>query len=157
MIKVGDRIPNSILRIKNDTINEVETDQLFINKTSVLFALPGAFTPTCSAKHLPGYINLYDKMKKKGIDDIFCLAVNDPHVMKAWGEQNNILTKIGMLSDSDCSFSRKIGLDHNYGPVLGHRSLRFSILIDNCLIRKLFIEKVGQFEISSAENMIKHL
>ncbi len=157
MIKIGERIPNSILRIKNEKIEEINTDDIFSNCKIVLFALPGAFTPTCSAKHLPGYLDASEKIKIKGVNEIFCLAVNDPHVMKEWGIHNKVSNKIKMLSDSDCSFSKKIGLDHDYGVILGHRSLRFSMLIEDCILAKLFVDEVGVFKYSSAENLFPHI
>ena len=157
MIKVGEKIPNLILRSKRDKIYEFNSNDFFSNKRIVLFGLPGAYTSTCSSLHLPSYINLFDKIKSKGIDVIACLAVNDPHVMKAWAEHNNILEKIEMISDSDCAFSKHLGLDHNYGPVLGVRSLRFSMIVNNCIIENLFVEEVGKFDVSSAENIISYL
>ena len=157
MIKIGDQIPKSILRIKNEKIEEIFTNNIFFNCKTILFALPGAFTPTCSAKHLPGYLDHYEKFIKKGIQKIICLAVNDPHVMKEWGKQNNVLNKIIMVSDSDCSFSKTIGLDHHYGAVLGHRSLRFAMVIEDNVLVKLFVDDVGVFKNSSAENLLSNL
>ena len=98
-----------------------------------------------------------EKIKIKGVNEIFCLAVNDPHVMKEWGIHNKVSNKIKMLSDSDCSFSKKIGLDHDYGVILGHRSLRFSMLIEDCILAKLFVDEVGVFKYSSAENLFPHI
>ena len=157
MINVGDRIPKSILRIKTEKIEEIITDEIFSNCKTILFAVPGAFTPTCSAKHLPGYLNLFEKIKSKGVEKIICLAVNDPHVMKEWGVQNKVLNKILMISDSDCSFTKKIGLDHNYGVILGHRSLRFAMIIEDCKLTQLFVDEVGVFKFSSAENILTYL
>ena len=157
MIKVGDKIPKSILRVKNEKIEEIITDDIFSNCKTILFAVPGAFTPTCSAKHLPGYLNSYENIKKKGIKNIICLAVNDPHVMKEWGIKNKVSNKISMISDSDCSFTRKIGLDHDYGVILGHRSLRFAMIIQDCELVKLFVDEVGVFKFTSAENLLTYL
>ena len=94
MIKVGDELPQGILRTKTATIHELKTDDMFSGKKVVVFSLPGAFTPTCSAKHLPGFKNLYQDIIDKGVDKIMCFAVNDPHVMKAWAEQNDVFGKI---------------------------------------------------------------
>ncbi len=157
MIKIGDKIPKSILRIKNEKIEEITTENIFSNCKTILFAVPGAFTPTCSAKHLPSYLELYEKIINKGVQKIFCLAVNDPHVMKEWGKYNNVSNKIIMLSDSDCSFSKKIGLDHDYGMILGHRSLRFAMLIEDNILVKLFVDKVGFYKNSSAENLLLNI
>lgn len=157
MIKIGDKIPNLVLRSKNDKIYEFNADEFFSHKRVVLFGLPGAYTSTCSSRHLPSYISLLPKIKSKGIDIVACFAVNDPHVMKAWAEHNNILDKIKMISDTDCSFSKHLGLDHDYGSVLGIRSLRFSMIINDCIIENLFVEEVGKYDISSAENIINYL
>ena len=127
------------------------------SKKVVLFALPGAFTPTCSAKHLPGYIKSYQDIKNKGVDTIACMAVNDPHVMRAWALANAVEEKIDMLSDSDCSVSESLGLDMNFGKVMGRRSRRFSMVIEDNIIKKSFVEEVGAFEVSTAENILKNL
>ena len=156
MIKVGDELPQGILRTKTATIHELKTDDMFSGKKIVLFSLPGAFTPTCSAKHLPGFKNLYQDIIDKGIDKIMCFAVNDPHVMKAWAEQNDVFGKIEMISDPDSSYTKKIGLDF-YTPHMGIRSVRFAMIIDNKVITHLFVEEPGVFDVSSAENIIKHL
>ena len=156
MIMVGDKMPSGILRTKNSTIQELDAQELFVKKKTVLFALPGAFTPTCSAKHLPGYINYYDTIINKGIDKIMCFAVNDPHVMKAWAEQNDVFGKIEMISDPDASYTKKIGLDF-YTPHMGIRSVRFAMIIVNKTITHLFVEEPGVFDVSSAENIIKNL
>ena len=157
MIKIGEKIPKSILRIKNEKIEEIITENIFVNCKTILFAVPGAFTPTCSAKHLTGYLEHYEKIIEKGVQKIICLSVNDPHVMKEWGKHNNVSNKIMMLSDSDCSFSKRIGLDHNYGAILGHRSLRFAMVIENNVLVKLFVDEVGVFKNSSAENLLLNL
>ena len=157
MIKIGEKIPKSILRIKNEKIEEIITENIFLNCKTILFAVPRAFTPTCSAKHLPGYLEHYEKIIEKGVQKIICLSVNDPHVMKEWGKHNNVSNKIMMLSDSDCSFSKRIGLDHHYGAILGHRSLRFAMVIENNVLVKLFVDEVGVFKNSSAENLLLNL
>ncbi len=157
MITLGQKLPNLILRKKTDKIYEVFCDDFFSSKKVILFGLPGAFTPTCSAKHLPGYIELFDDIINKGVDTIACISVNDPHVMKAWAEHNKVLDKIVMLADSDCSFSKAIGLSHDYGVILGKRSLRFSMIVKDCIVEQLFVEEVGNFNVSSAHNIIKFL
>ena len=157
-IKVDETFPSGVLRLKDDEgVKEIKTEEYFDNKIVVLFAVPGAFTPTCSAKHLPGYIRLYDQMKAKGVSSIGCMAVNDPHVMKAWGDVSGVDGKIDMLSDSDCSISKSLGLDMNFGKVLGHRSKRFAMIVDNKVITHLFVEEVGAFEVSTAENILESL
>ena len=157
-INAGENFPLGTFRIKDsEGVKEVSTELYFKSQKVVLFALPGAFTPTCSAKHLPGFINNYEKIISKGVSKVACMAVNDPHVMKAWGEVSGVDSKIDMLSDSDCSISTSLGLDMNFGKILGHRSKRFAMIVDNNIIIKLFIEEVGAFEVSTAENIINNL
>ena len=156
--KIGNNFPSGIFLIKdNEGIKEVRTEDFFKNKKVVLFALPGAFTPTCSAKHLPGYIKFYQEIKDKGVDIIACMAVNDPHVMRAWALANAVEEKIDMLSDSDCSVSESLGLDMNFGKVMGRRSKRFAMVVEDNVITKSFVEEVGAFEVSTAENILKNL
>ena len=155
---IGNNFPSGIFLIKdNEGIKEVRTEDYFKNKKVVLFALPGAFTPTCSAKHLPGYIKFYQEIKDKGVDIIACMAVNDPHVMRAWALANAVEEKIDMLSDSDCSVSESLGLDMNFGKVMGRRSKRFAMVVEDNVITKSFVEEVGAFEVSTAENILKNL
>ena len=157
-INVGEKFPLGTFRIKDsEGVKEVSTELYFKSQKVVLFALPGAFTPTCSAKHLPGFINNYEKIISKGVSKVACMAVNDPHVMNAWGEVSGVEGKIDMLSDSDCSISTSLGLDMNFGKILGHRSKRFAMIVDNNIIIKLFVEEVGAFEVSTAENIIDNL
>ena len=158
LINAGEKFPLGTFRIKDsEGVKEVSTELYFKSQKVVLFALPGAFTPTCSAKHLPGFINNHEKIISKGVSKVACMAVNDPHVMKAWGEASAVDGKIDMLSDSDCSISTSLGLDMNFGKILGHRSKRFAMIVDNNIIIKLFIEEVGAFEVSTAENIINNL
>ena len=157
-IKVGNNFPSGIFRIKgSDGIKEITTEKYFDNKKVVLFALPGAFTPTCSAKHLPSFIKNYSAITSKGVAKVACMAVNDPHVMQAWGEVSGVDNKIDMLSDSDCSISISLGLDMDFGKVMGHRSKRFAMIVDNNIITHLFVEEIGAFEVSSAENILNNL
>tara|TARA_B100001063_G_scaffold80714_1_gene75096 strand:- start:209 stop:688 length:480 start_codon:yes stop_codon:yes gene_type:complete len=157
-ISLGDSFPSGTFLIKdNDGVKHIKTEEYFKSKKVVLFALPGAFTPTCSAKHLPSYIKNHKQIKEKGVSVIACMAVNDPHVMRAWGDANEVIEKIDMLSDADCSISESLGLDMDFGKVMGRRSRRFSMVVENNIIIKLFVEEIGAFEVSSAENMLKHL
>tara|TARA_X000000368_G_C22860570_1_gene636334 strand:- start:379 stop:858 length:480 start_codon:yes stop_codon:yes gene_type:complete len=157
-INAGEKFPIGTFRIKDsEGVKELSTELYFKSQKVVLFALPGAFTPTCSARHLPGFINNHEKIISKGVSKVACMAVNDPHVMKAWGEASAVDGKIDMLSDSDCSISTSLGLDMNFGKILGHRSKRFAMIVDNNIIIKLFIEEVGAFEVSTAENIINNL
>ena len=157
-IGVGDSFPSGTFLLKDhEGVKHISTEEYFKSKKVVLFALPGAFTPTCSAKHLPSYIKNYEQILEKGVSVVACMAVNDPHVMRAWGEANSVVGKIDMLADTDCSISEALGLEMDFGKVMGRRSRRFSMVVENNIISKLFVEEIGAFEVSSGENMLKHL
>ena len=157
-IDIGNDFPSGIFLIKDgEGIREVKTEEYFKSKKVVLFALPGAFTPTCSARHLPGFIKFYQEIKDKEVDIVACMAVNDPHVMYAWGLANKVEGKIDMLSDSDCSVSVSLGLDMNFGKIMGRRSRRFAMIVEDNVITKSFVEEVGAFEVSTAENILRNL
>ena len=155
MIKVGDKIPSMTLkRIGQSGMEEVSTDELFKGKV-VLFAVPGAFTPTCSMKHLPGYVQQAEAFKGKGVDRVVCLAVNDPFVMKAWGDQNKVDGKVVMLPDGNGALTKALGLEMDgSGFGLGSRSQRFALYAENGVVKDLQVEKPGAFEVSSAEAML---
>lgn len=156
MIEQGKTIPEGTIRLKDASgIKEISTQDYFKDKRVVMFGLPGAFTGTCSQKHLPSFIEHSDAILAKGYT-IACIAVNDPHVMKAWGDTSNVDGKIDMLSDSDCSLTAAMGLDKQFGAVLGHRSKRYAMIIDNGVITKLFVDESG-FNLSSAENVFENL
>lgn len=157
MIKQGQRLPSATLSelTKEGMVNH-STDELFANKKVVLFALPGAFTPTCSEAHLPGYVVLADKIKAKGVDIIACVSVNDAFVMKAWGEVHNA-SEVMMLGDGDASFTKAIGLDKDTAGFGGIRSERYAMIIENGIVKKLNIDPPGQFEVSTAEAMLASL
>ena len=157
-IKENDLLPNSevfIIELGEPTKKNIE--DFFKNKKVILFGVPGAFTSVCSKKHLPSYINMYDKFKEKGIDHIICLSVNDPFVMNAWGKENNVDNKITMLGDPFLNFTKDIGADvDKSGRGLGIRSNRYTMFVDNMKVIKLQEEKdTGTCEISAAENFIK--
>ena len=158
-IKVGDKIPSVTLQQKTaDGVSPVTTDELFKGKRVVLFAVPGAFTPTCSAKHLPGFVQNSEALKGKGVDQVICMAVNDAFVMDAWGKAQNVGDKVNLLSDGNGEFAKALGLDFDAsGPGLGVRSQRFSMLIEDGVVKKLNVEKPGAFEVSSAEAMLAQL
>src|SRR5215813_3059541 len=138
-IKIGDRIPNvSLKHMDKDGMQTVSTDDLFKGKKVVLFALPGAFTPTCSAKHLPGFVNHFDQIKAKGVDTVACLSVNDAFVMDAWGKQQNATDKVLMLADGNGDFSKAVGLTMDgtaYG--MGLRASRYAMVVDNGVVKTL--------------------
>ncbi len=156
MIAEGNKIPEGIIRTKDQSgIKEISTQDYFANKKVIMFGLPGAFSGTCSQKHLPSFLEHAEEIRSKGYF-IACLAVNDPHVMKAWGEVSNIEGRIDMLSDSDCSLSTAMGLDKEFGAILGHRCKRYAMVIENLEVKKIFVDESG-FNLSSAENVLQSL
>ena len=159
MIKVGDRIPNITLQQKTaDGIQPVSTDQLFKGKKVVVFAVPGAFTPTCSMKHLPGFVQKADEIKKKGIDTIACVSVNDAFVMDAWGKAQSAGDKVVMLGDGNAEFTKAMGLTMDgTANGMGTRSQRYAMVVDNGVIKELNIEEPGAFSVSSAEHILTQL
>jgi peroxiredoxin len=158
MIKVGDKIPSMTLkRIGPSGMEEISTDALFEGKV-VLFAVPGAFTPTCSMKHLPGFIESADAFAAKGVDRVVCLAVNDPFVMKAWSDHNKAEGKVEMLPDGNADFTKALGLELDAsGFGLGTRSQRFALYAEDGVVKDLEVEKPGAFEVSSAEFMLARI
>jgi len=157
MIEVGQRIPTSTLsQLTSDGMVNHNTDELFAGKKVVLFAVPGAFTPTCSEAHLPGYVVFADQFKAQGVDLIVCVSVNDAFVMKSWGEAQNA-SELLMLGDGDASFTKALGLDMDTAGFGGVRSQRYSMLIDNGVVTVLNVEQGGEFEVSKAEVMLSAL
>ena len=158
-IKVGDKIPSATLRyLSPEGPKEITTDELFGGKKVALFAVPGAFTPACSQRHLPGFVERAADLKAKGIDTIACIAVNDQAVMGAWGKAQNVGDKVLMLADGSGDFTRAVGLELDLTKGgLGKRSQRYSMLVDNGVVKQLNVEKAGQFEVSSADAMLKGL
>jgi len=158
-INVGDRLPPVCLKtIRPEGIVDVSTDELFASETSVLFAVPGAFTPTCSAKHLPGFIDHIDDFKAKGVHLLACTSVNDVFVMDAWAKDANAGNNIMMLADGNADFAIAVGLELSLRERgLGVRSKRYAMIIDGGIVKELFIEKLGAFEISSATNVLSYL
>ena len=155
-IKVGDKIPSVTLMEKQEGgPAPVTTDALFAGRKVALFALPGAFTPTCSAKHVPGYVQNYEALKAKGIDTIACLSVNDAFVMGAWGVDQGAGGKVRMLADGNGEFTRAVGLDFDASKFgMGTRSQRYSMIVDNGVVTSLNVEEPGAFEVSSADHML---
>ncbi len=157
MITVGASLPEATFNLlDNGDMKHPHSNNLFADKKVVLFAVPGAFTPTCSKAHLPGYVALADKIKAKGVDSIICLSVNDAFVMDAWGKQNNA-DELIMLADGNGHFTESIGLDMDTDDFGGIRSVRYSMLVEDGVVRKLNIEDPGRFEVSDAESMLKSL
>jgi peroxiredoxin len=158
-IGVGDRIPSVTLKhIGPDGMAEITTDQLFAAGTVVLFAVPGAFTPTCSIKHLPSFIEHAAALKEKGVDRIVGMAVNDPFVMKAWGEQTGAGDAVFLLADGNGTFTRALDLEMDgTGYGLGMRSKRFALVARDGVVTHIAVEKPGAYEVSSAEAVLAAL
>jgi peroxiredoxin len=157
-IKENDQIPNSdVFVIENGDLIKKNTREFLKNKKVVLFGLPGAYTSVCSSKHLPGYVNMFEQYKEKGIDRIICISVNDPFVMNAWGKEHKVRDKILMIGDPFLNFTKAIGADVDKSARgLGIRSNRYTMLVDNLKIVKLQEEEdTGSCEVSAAENFIK--
>ncbi|MCF6434368.1 peroxiredoxin [Pseudoalteromonas sp. MMG022] len=157
MIEQGQTLPAATLsELGADGMINHDIKELFANKRVVLFAVPGAFTPTCSASHLPGFVALADKIKAKGVDMIACVSVNDAFVMKAWGEAQNA-EEIRMLADGDASFTKALGLEMDTQSFGGVRSTRYAMIVDNGVVTLLNVEAPKQFEVSKAEAILESL
>ena len=156
MIKVGDKLPSvSVREVKEGGVQEVSTDDFFKGKKIALFAVPGAFTSTCSVKHLPSFVNNADALKKKGIDAVVCTAVNDPAVLRAWAEQGNATGKVTMLADGNGDLARALGLEVDLTKAgMGKRSRRYSMVVDNGVVKQLNVEEPGAFGVSSGDHML---
>src|SRR5471032_34259 len=159
MIKVGDKIPSVTLMEKQEGgPAPVTADELFAGKKVALFALPGAFTPTCSAKHVPGFVQNSEALKAKGIDTIACLSVNDAFVMGAWGKDQGAGDKVRMLADGNGEFTAAVGLEMDGSKFgMGKRSQRYSMIVHDGVVKELNVEQPGAFEVSSAEHMLGQL
>lgn len=157
-IQAGDRIPDVVLSVmSSEGPAPLSTADLFGGKRVVLFSVPGAFTPTCSAKHLPGFVEHADEILSRGVDEIVCMAVNDVFVMNAWGKSAKA-DKITMVADGNGEFSRALGLDLDASAFgMGQRSQRFALIADDGVVTKLFVEAPGEFRVSSAENVLNEL
>ena len=158
-IKVGDRMPaGTFSRMGKDGPEKVTTDQLFRGKTVVLFSVPGAFTSTCDARHLPGYVDHVAEFKAKGVDTVACMAVNDVFVMNAWGKSAKVDGGVMMLADGNAEYAKSLGLEldaSGYG--MGVRGQRFALVVKDGVVAKLFVEKPGEFKVSAAEHVLAEL
>ena len=153
-IQTGDPIPEVVLKHIDDGVQMIDTRTLFDDRKVVLFAVPGAFTPTCSEKHLPSFIAQFDAFRSRGID-VACMAVNDPFVMQAWGKSLDVPTGMRMLSDGNGDFARALGLEMDasaYG--MGMRTRRFAQYSENGVVRQLFVEAPGEYKVSGAEHVL---
>ena len=158
-IKVGDKVPAVNFRVLTaEGPKELTSDELFKGKKVAFFAVPGAFTPTCSQRHLPGYVDKAAALKAKGVDTIACISVNDAFVMGAWGKDQKTEGKVTMLADGSGDFTRAVDLELDATRNgLGKRSQRYSMLVDNGVVKALHIEAPGKFEVSDADTMLKDL
>ena len=155
-IKAGDKVPAVKLKsMTKDGIKDFTTDDIFKGKKVAIFGLPGAFTPTCSAKHLPGFVNHYDALKAKGVDTVACISVNDAFVMDAWGKSQNVGDKVLMLADGNAEFAKALGIEMDgTGYGMGLRMKRFSAYVVDGTVKSFNLEKPGAFEVSNAETML---
>jgi peroxiredoxin len=158
-ISAGEKIPAGALARKTaDGIDQVSTDDLFAGKTVVLFSVPGAFTPTCSAQHLPGFVQKAADLKAKGVDTIACMAVNDPFVMEAWGNSQSVGDKVMMLADGSAAFTKQLGMELDLvDRGLGVRSQRFAMIVEDGTVKQVLLDEGGVFEKSSAESVLENL
>ena len=158
-IKVGDKVPSVTVRyVSPDGVQAVTTDEFFRGKKVALFGVPGAYTRTCSERHLPSYVTHAEELKRKGVDTIACISVNDQFVMDAWGKERGAGGKVVMLGDGSGDFVRAIGLElDRIKEGMGIRTQRYSMLVDDGVVKALNVEQPGQFEVSSAEAMLKAL
>jgi peroxiredoxin len=164
-IQIGDRLPEATLSESTQfgdacplSPAPVSVTEATRGKRVVVFGLPGAYTPTCSAQHVPGYVTHRESLAAKGVDEIWCVSVNDGFVMAAWGQQLGALGKVRMLGDGSADFTKKLGLELDLTPFgMGLRMQRFSMLVEDGVVRQLFIEKPQKFEVSNAETMLSAL
>ncbi len=158
-LKVGDKVPSVTLRyLTPEGMKEVSSDEFFRGRKVALFAVPGAYTRTCSQRHLPSYVNNAAALKAKGIEEIACLSVNDAFVMNAWGKEHGADGKVVMLGDGSADFTKAVGLDlDRISAGMGIRSQRYSILVEDGVVKALNVEPSGEYGVSSAEAMLEKL
>lgn len=166
MIKIGERLPEGTLSefIESETAgcslgpNSFKVSDLVKGKKIAIFGLPGAYTPTCSAKHVPSYLANYDKLKAKGVDEIWCISVNDAHVMGAWGRDQKATGKIRMMADGNAEYTKALGLEQDMSAGgMGLRMRRMSMLVEDGVVKQLNVEAPRKYEVSDAETMLKQM
>ncbi len=156
-IELGARIPSVTLNVLKDGVQAITTDEIFSGRKVVLFSVPGAFTPTCSAKHLPGYVENFDKFQSRGID-VACMAVNDAYVMKAWSKDQHVPEALIMLADGNANLARALGLEMDASAFgMGVRSKRFALYAEDGVVKALNIDAPGEFKVSGAEAVLETL
>lgn len=166
MIQVGERLPDLKLSEYSETEgascslgpNPVDLQAASARKKIAVFGLPGAFTPTCSAQHVPGYVNRYDELRAAGIDEVWCISVNDAFVMGAWAREQHCAGKVRMIADGDAAFATATGLTLDlHGRGMGLRSCRYSMVVEDGVVTRLNVEQPGKFEVSSADRLLEQL
>ena len=159
MIKAGDRMPaGTFTLVTKDGPQKVSAEEFFKGRKVVLFSVPGAFTPTCDAKHLPGFVEKAADIKGKGVDAIACMAVNDAFVMKAWGKAQNTDGNVEMIADGNAEYTKALGLEMDAsGFGMGIRGQRFSLFVDDGVVKQVNVEQKGEFKVSSAEHVLTQL
>ena len=156
-LQIGDRIPETTLKRIREGVETIDTPTLFSGRKAVLLAVPGAFTPTCSERHLPGFIEHFDAFRSRGID-VYCVSVNDPFVMQAWGKSLDVPDGLEMLADGNADFTRALGLEMDAsGYGMGIRSRRYALYAEDGVVRQLWVESPGEFKVSSAEHVLENL
>jgi peroxiredoxin len=156
-ISIGDRVPSATLNELRDGVQAISTDELFGGRKVVLFAVPGAFTPTCSAKHLPGYVEKLDAFRDKGVE-VACLSVNDAFVMGAWARDQNVPGDLRMLADGNGNFAKALGLELDATPFgMGLRAKRFALYAEDGVVKQLHVEAPGEFKVSAADYVLEQL
>lgn len=156
-LQINDRIPEVTLKRIREGVETIDTLSLFEGRKAVLFAVPGAFTPTCSERHLPGFVQHFEDFRKRGIE-VYCVSVNDPFVMQAWGKSQEIPDGLQMLADGNADLTRALGLEMDAsGYGMGIRSKRYALYAEDGLVKQLWIEAPGEFKVSSAEHVLEQL
>ncbi|MBD9369106.1 peroxiredoxin [Xanthomonas sp. XNM01] len=156
-VNIGDRIPEVVLKRIREGVESIDTPTLFDGRKVLLFAVPGAFTPTCSEKHLPGYVAHFEQFRSRGID-VICLAVNDPFVLQAWGRTLDAPAGLQLVSDGNAELTRALGLEMDAsGYGMGVRAKRFALYAEDGIVKQLFVEAPGEFKVSAAEYVLEHL
>ena len=158
-IQTGDKLPDATLvKVTENGPEQVNTADYFKGRKVALFSVPGAFTPTCSAKHLPGFVDKAEELKAKGVDEIVCTAVNDAFVMGAWGKNANAGASVTMLADGNGDFTKKVGLELDASKFgMGHRSQRYAMVVENGVVKTVEVEEGGDFKVSAAEHILTRL
>jgi glutaredoxin/glutathione-dependent peroxiredoxin len=156
-IQIGDRIPEVTVKRIRESFENIETPELFEGKKLVLFSVPGAFTPTCSEKHLPGFVQHFDAFTAKGVS-VACMSVNDPFVMKAWAADQHVPEGMDIIADGNADLARALGLEMDAsGYGMGIRSKRFALYAEDGIVKQLFVEAPGEFKVSSAEHVLSQI